>query len=208
MAAVPCPSELNEPLTEVPDVEYRPVGLVDVSEASILLGVSVDTMRVWDRLGKLVPYRRGPRGVRLYRREDLVNRRINAPLARAPGSVPVPIAPTTSTPTVPIDAMTPHVTMLTVPEEDLPTSRLDVLRTIWSIQREARVIGQHSVALMATRMILEEFPRDAGLGQSDEAPKFPWEDGQSVPPPAPVPVIPDGEVVEVDEVPDGEIEDT
>lgn len=42
-----------------------------VKQASRLLGVSVSTLRNWDRQGKLRPVRNPMNGYRLYRRDDL-----------------------------------------------------------------------------------------------------------------------------------------
>lgn len=44
-----------------------------VKQASRLLGVSVSTLRNWDRQGKLRPARNPMNGYRLYRRDDLEN---------------------------------------------------------------------------------------------------------------------------------------
>jgi excisionase family DNA binding protein len=42
-----------------------------VKQASQLLGVSVSTLRNWDRQGKLRPVRNPMNGYRLYQRDDL-----------------------------------------------------------------------------------------------------------------------------------------
>jgi MerR family transcriptional regulator, copper efflux regulator len=42
-----------------------------ITEAAILLGVSPDTLRNWDRADRLKPLRHPINGYRLYRREDL-----------------------------------------------------------------------------------------------------------------------------------------
>ncbi len=42
-----------------------------VGEAADLLGVSADTLRNWDRRGKVLPLRHPVNGYRLYRRADL-----------------------------------------------------------------------------------------------------------------------------------------
>ena len=42
-----------------------------VKQASRLLGVSVSTLRNWDRQGKLRPVRNPMNGYRLYQRDDL-----------------------------------------------------------------------------------------------------------------------------------------
>ena len=42
-----------------------------VSEAAAYLGVSSSTLRNWDRIGKLKPYRHPVNGYRLYKRDDL-----------------------------------------------------------------------------------------------------------------------------------------
>jgi excisionase family DNA binding protein len=45
--------------------------LLTVKDAAALLGVSPDTLRNWDRAGKLKAGRHPLNGYRLYRREDL-----------------------------------------------------------------------------------------------------------------------------------------
>ncbi len=42
-----------------------------IKAAAIVLGVSVNTLRNWERSGKLVAYRHPVNGHRLYKREDL-----------------------------------------------------------------------------------------------------------------------------------------
>jgi len=42
-----------------------------VREAAEYLGVSTSTLRNWDRLGKLIPYRNPMNNYRLYKRTDL-----------------------------------------------------------------------------------------------------------------------------------------
>jgi excisionase family DNA binding protein len=42
-----------------------------IKEAAMLLGVSPDTLRNWDRADRLKPLRHPINGYRLYRREDL-----------------------------------------------------------------------------------------------------------------------------------------
>lgn len=42
-----------------------------IKAAAAVLGVSVNTLRNWERSGKLVAYRHPVNGHRLYRREDL-----------------------------------------------------------------------------------------------------------------------------------------
>lgn len=44
-----------------------------VREAAKYLGVSTSTLRNWDRLGKLIPYRNPMNNYRLYKRTDLDN---------------------------------------------------------------------------------------------------------------------------------------
>jgi excisionase family DNA binding protein len=46
-------------------------GYLTVKEAAAYLGVAPDTLRNWDRAGKLTPGRHPVNGYRLYRREDL-----------------------------------------------------------------------------------------------------------------------------------------
>ncbi len=48
----------------------NPTNLLSIGEAASTLGVSVDTMRRWDAVGKLIPVRL-PSGHRRYRREDI-----------------------------------------------------------------------------------------------------------------------------------------
>ncbi|RLG27705.1 MerR family DNA-binding transcriptional regulator [Methanosarcinales archaeon] len=42
-----------------------------IKEAAELVGVTAETLRNWDRRGKLVPARHPVNGYRLYRRKDL-----------------------------------------------------------------------------------------------------------------------------------------
>lgn len=42
-----------------------------IKEAATFLGVSRDTLRNWERYGKLIPYRHPVNGYRLYRRQEL-----------------------------------------------------------------------------------------------------------------------------------------
>jgi excisionase family DNA binding protein len=46
--------------------------LVLTAEAARLIGVSAETIRLWERLGRL-PARRTPGGVRVFRRSDVEN---------------------------------------------------------------------------------------------------------------------------------------
>jgi len=48
-----------------------------VREAAKYLGVSISTLRNWDRLGKLIPYRNPMNNYRLYKRTDLDNILLN-----------------------------------------------------------------------------------------------------------------------------------
>lgn len=45
--------------------------LYSISEAARLLGVSIDTLRRWDRSGRLLSIRSGPRGHRFYSQSDI-----------------------------------------------------------------------------------------------------------------------------------------
>jgi len=47
--------------------------LVGIREASKIIGVSIETMRAWDREGMLVPNLRSGNGSRWYRVDDLRN---------------------------------------------------------------------------------------------------------------------------------------
>jgi DNA-binding transcriptional MerR regulator len=44
---------------------------VNIAEAAQILGVSVSTLRNWDRLGKLKPRRHPMNGYRIYDREEI-----------------------------------------------------------------------------------------------------------------------------------------
>ena len=46
-------------------------GYLQIKAAATMLGVSVNTLRNWERAGKLVPTRHPMNGYRLYRTEDL-----------------------------------------------------------------------------------------------------------------------------------------
>jgi DNA-binding transcriptional MerR regulator len=46
-------------------------GYLQIKAAAAMLGVSVNTLRNWERAGKLVPTRHPMNGYRLYRTEDL-----------------------------------------------------------------------------------------------------------------------------------------
>lgn len=45
---------------------------LNIAEAASLLGVSVSTLRNWDRLGKLTPRRHPINGYRMYDRAEIV----------------------------------------------------------------------------------------------------------------------------------------
>ena len=47
-------------------------GYLQIKAAAAMLGVSINTLRNWERAGKLVPTRHPINGYRLYRREDIV----------------------------------------------------------------------------------------------------------------------------------------
>jgi len=46
-------------------------GLLKIREAALLLGVNPETLRRWDREGKLVAVKVSKRGDRRYRKEDI-----------------------------------------------------------------------------------------------------------------------------------------
>jgi DNA-binding transcriptional MerR regulator len=46
-------------------------GYLQIKAAAAMLGVSVNTLRNWERAGKLVPIRHPMNGYRLYRKDDL-----------------------------------------------------------------------------------------------------------------------------------------
>lgn len=46
-------------------------GYLQIKAAAAMLGVSINTLRNWERAGKLVPIRHPMNGYRLYRTEDL-----------------------------------------------------------------------------------------------------------------------------------------
>ena len=48
--------------------------LIKIGEASELLGVSIDTLRRWDKLGKFPSIRTGLRGHRFYKFSDVENK--------------------------------------------------------------------------------------------------------------------------------------
>lgn len=47
------------------------IKLISIGETARLLGVSIDTLRRWDKAGRLLSIRSGVRGHRYYRREDI-----------------------------------------------------------------------------------------------------------------------------------------
>jgi len=49
-----------------PNQEFMPRGLVTIKSASEIIGVSVETLRQWDRRGKLKAIRDKSNGYRLY----------------------------------------------------------------------------------------------------------------------------------------------
>jgi DNA-binding transcriptional MerR regulator len=46
-------------------------GYLQIKAAAAMLGVSINTLRNWERAGKLVPIRHPMNGYRLYRTDDL-----------------------------------------------------------------------------------------------------------------------------------------
>jgi len=46
-------------------------GYLQIKAAAAMLGVSINTLRNWERAGKLVPIRHPMNGYRLYRMDDL-----------------------------------------------------------------------------------------------------------------------------------------
>ncbi len=46
-------------------------GYLQIKAAAAMLGVSINTLRNWERAGKLVPIRHPMNGYRLYRKDDL-----------------------------------------------------------------------------------------------------------------------------------------
>lgn len=46
--------------------------LLRIREAAILLNVSIQTLRRWDKYGTLKPIRMGANGHRMYKKEDLL----------------------------------------------------------------------------------------------------------------------------------------
>src|SRR3989344_6794049 len=64
--------------------------LVKIGQASNLLGVSIDTLRRWEKKGWLRTVKT-PGGTRLYDREQLI--KLNPNLKRGPKSLLTPIAP-------------------------------------------------------------------------------------------------------------------
>lgn len=67
--------------------------LVKIGEASQLIGVSIDTLRRWEKRGWLKTVKT-PGGTRLYDKEQLI--KLNPNLKRGPKSLLTPIAPTTT----------------------------------------------------------------------------------------------------------------
>jgi excisionase family DNA binding protein len=51
------------------------LSVVTIAEAAKLLGVSVSTLRNWDRMGRLTPHRHPMNGYRLYDRNEIVRLR-------------------------------------------------------------------------------------------------------------------------------------
>lgn len=49
------------------------LSLISISDVSRMLGVSVMTLRRWDKIGKLPAIRMGENSVRRYKREDIEN---------------------------------------------------------------------------------------------------------------------------------------
>ncbi len=47
------------------------IKLLDIGEASVFLGISVDTLRRYDKYGKLPAIRLATGGKRMYKKEDL-----------------------------------------------------------------------------------------------------------------------------------------
>ena len=76
---------------EVPHVKNLPGidGLLTIRQAAELLHVPLETLRQWDKKGRLRAVRRGTRGIRRYRLEDIVRVRDERGLgsARSPASV-------------------------------------------------------------------------------------------------------------------------
>ena len=53
----------------------HPVGeLLTTADAARIAGVVPDTLRLWQRLGKIQPAFQTPSGIRLYRRDDVERR--------------------------------------------------------------------------------------------------------------------------------------
>lgn len=45
--------------------------LYSISETAKILGISIDTLRRWDKAGRLIPVRSGPKGHRFYNKTDI-----------------------------------------------------------------------------------------------------------------------------------------
>ena len=100
--------------------------LVKIGEASKLLGVSIDTLRRWEKNGWLRTIKT-PGGTRLYDKEQLI--KLNPNLKRGPKSLLTPISPIFQT------TETSHIPPTTPTSQISLSSDKSLLKTIYSISQ-------------------------------------------------------------------------